>query len=404
MGKVQPDTERIDLVREALTRAGLDGVVCGLPQHVLMLSGYFPVVGSSLAIATRAGKVGLIVPKDEKWLADYGWADHVETFEAGSLKKLTSAVSEVMKPLRKTCRKFGLTRGSIGLETGPTFEPASYVAGHSYLSALRHVLAEVVPNVALSSAHHALTQLRAVLTTFEREHLRLACKVAQCAFEHGARQIRPGQRETEIADLFTAPLKIEGMKEKGVRRAGGEAFCMSGPNSAEASGAFAQSRSRTVRRGDILLIHCNSHVDGYWTDITRTYVLGEPTRRQQKIYDAIFAARSAALGAIHSGITGAAVDHAARSVLSLRGFEKEFLHGLGHGVGLAAINHNARPRLHPKSRDCLYPGMVFNVEPAIYISGYGGARHCDVVAVTQTGAELFTPFCTSPNELWLNPV
>jgi Xaa-Pro aminopeptidase len=404
MRSVQQDMERIDLVREALIRAGLDGVVCGLPQHVLMLSGYFPVVGSSLAIATRTGKVGLIIPKDEKRLSDCGWADHVETFEPGTLKKLASAVSEAMEPLKKMCRKFGLTQGSIGLETGPTFEPASYVAGHSYLGALRHILAEAVPNVALSSAHNALTQLRAVLTTSERERLRLACKVAQRAFEHGAQQIRPGQTETEIADLFTAPLRIEGMKEKGVRRAGGEAFCMSGPNSAEASGAFAQSRSRTVMCGDMLLIHCNSHVDGYWTDITRTYVLGEPTRRQRRIYEAIFAARTAALAAIQTGVTGAQVDDAARSVLSLRGFKKEFRHALGHGVGLASINHNARPRLHPKSRDRLRPGMVFNVEPAVYISGFGGARHCDVVAVTQTGAELLTPFFTNPKELWLSTI
>ena len=156
--------------------------------------------------------------------------------------------------------------------------------------------------------------------------------------------------------------------------------------------------------GDMLLIHCNSHVDGYWTDITRTYVLGEPTRRQQRIYEAIFAARTAAFAAVRAGVTGAQVDAAARSMLSLRGFTKEFRHGLGHGVGLAAINHNARPRLHPKSLDRLRPGMVFNVEPAVYISGFGGVRHCDVVAVKQTGPELLTPFCTSPNELWLSTV
>jgi Xaa-Pro aminopeptidase len=369
-----------------------------------MLSGYFPVVGSSLVVATRTGKVRLIVPKDELQLALCGWADHVETFEPGSLKKTTSAVKEVVAPLKRACRELGLVRGSIGLEAGPTFEPASYVAGHFYLGALRHVLAEAVPKAELSSAYHALVQLRAVLTASERARLRLACEVAQRAFEHGARHIRAGQMETEIADLFTGPLRIEGMKIRGVRRAGGEAFCMSGPNSAEASGAFANSRPRTVTRGDMLLIHCNSHVDGYWTDITRTYVLGEPNRRQRKIYDAIFAARTAALAAIHSGVTGAEVDDAARSVLSFHGFKKEFRHALGHGVGLAAINHNARPRLHPRSRDRLRPGMVFNVEPAVYITGFGGARHCDVVAVTQAGAELLTPFCTSTNDLWLSHV
>lgn len=74
------------------------------------------------------------------------------------------------------------------------------------------------------------------------------------------------------------------------------------------------------------------------------------------------------------------------------GFEEEFRHATGHGVGFAAINHNAPPRIHPKSRDILQPGMVFNIEPGIYIEGVGGMRHCDMVVVTEKGAEVLTPF------------
>jgi Xaa-Pro aminopeptidase len=81
------------------------------------------------------------------------------------------------------------------------------------------------------------------------------------------------------------------------------------------------------------------------------------------------------------------------------GFESEFKHATGHGVGFAAIDHNAMPRIHPKSPDVLESGMVFNVEPAAYSESFGGSRHCDVVTVTRTGYELLTAFWSDPRSL-----
>jgi Xaa-Pro dipeptidase len=167
---------------------------------------------------------------------------------------------------------------------------------------------------------------------------------------------------------------------------------MSGANAALASGAYAHSRAKRIEPGDLVLIHLNSYADGYWTDITRTYSIGKPDERRQEMYDAVFSARQAALRAIHTGVKAAAVDTAARDVLEARGFGPQFKHSTGHGVGFSAITAYAKPRLHPKSDEVLEIGMVFNVEPAIYIDGYGGLRHCDMVAVTEAGAELLTPF------------
>ena len=82
----------------------------------------------------------------------------------------------------------------------------------------------------------------------------------------------------------------------------------------------------------------------------------------------------------------------ARNILDKHGFGSEFTHSTGHNVGFAAIGFNGPPRLHPASPDILEVGMVFNVEPAIYIKGYGGMRHCDVVTVTPNGMELLTPY------------
>jgi Xaa-Pro aminopeptidase len=156
-----------------------------------------------------------------------------------------------------------------------------------------------------------------------------------------------------------------------------------------------------LSKGDLALIHVNSNLRGYWTDITRTYFLGEPDERASAMYNAILAARKAALESIRPGVRAADVDKAARTVMTEHGFGKEFRHPTGHGVGFVAIDHNALPRIHPQSPDVLETGMVFNVEPGIYIEGYGGMRHCDVVAVTETGYEVLTPFHSTVEELTL---
>ena len=95
---------------------------------------------------------------------------------------------------------------------------------------------------------------------------------------------------------------------------------------------------------------------------------------------------------VRPGVRAAEVDAAARNVLTERGFGDGFKHATGNGVGFSAINHLAYPRIHPKSDDMLEVGMTFNIEPAIYIEGFGGARHCDLVTVVAEGMELLTPF------------
>jgi Xaa-Pro aminopeptidase len=214
--------------------------------------------------------------------------------------------------------------------------------------------------------------------------------------------LRTGLTEVEAAALFRTPLSTHGTGRDNVRRADGFVWCMAGPNAARAHAAFACSSDRPLRQGDFILVHCNSYADGFWTDVTRTYFLGPPTERQRRLYEAVLAARAAALAAIRPGVRGAEVDRAARAVLEEWGHGKEFKHSTGHGVGFAAIDHNARPRLHPVSDDLLRPGMTFNVEPAVYFDGYGGLRHCDVVAVTASGVEVLTPFHSTLAELTLS--
>ncbi len=392
------DVDRVGSLRDALRQAGLDALVCALPANVLLLSGYWPVVGTSVAVATRDGGIALLVPEDEQDLAAHGWADEVHTFQPASLDDLRDAAGAVHEPLATAARSLGLTGRRVGYEAGPAFEPASYAALHLYGAGMLEILHRALGTATLVPADDRLATLRSRKTPTEVARIATACGIAGRAFEKGASALRIGLREPEAASRFRAPLG-EGVGVENVRRADGFAWCMSGPNAALASRAYARTRDRQLTAGDLVLVHCNSYADGYWTDITRTFCLGDPDDRQRALYDAVFAARSAALAALRPGVKAADVDAAARAVLRGRGFGKAFRHSTGHGVGFAAIDHNALPRLHPASADTLEPGMVFNVEPAVYFDAYGGLRHCDVVTVTADGFTVLTPFQADPAAL-----
>jgi Xaa-Pro aminopeptidase len=396
---VNADRERVERNTRALRAANLDALVCSLPSNILLLSGYWPVVGTSIAVATREGEVALLVPDDEQQLAGCGWADPVESFKPSSLDELKPLPSAVAPPLKNLLQKLGIYGARIGCDAGLKHVPVSYAAMNLYGAELLRLLRRMVSEAKVMGARTLLAKLKSVLTPRETDRVRLACRIAGEAFRIGARAIASGIEEAELAAHFTSPLSTIGAGIAGVNRAGGFAMCMSGANSAEASGAYARSRSRKLRHGDFVLIHCNSYVDGFWTDLTRTFVIGKPDRKQREVQQAIFDARAAALAAIRPGAHARDVDHAARRVLAEHGFTKEFKHSTGHGVGFAAIDANALPRLHPKSPDVLEPGMVFNVEPAIYIEGWGGARHCDTVVVTDDGVDVLSDFQNSPEGL-----
>ncbi|HTK39176.1 MAG TPA: Xaa-Pro peptidase family protein [Pyrinomonadaceae bacterium] len=389
-----PDNERISRSRLALKDAKFDALACALPGNVLLLSGYWPVIGTSIAVFSSDGGVTLLVPNDEKQLAEGGWADEVITFSTGSLGKLKSLAEAVEPALKKIGIRF--TNAKIGFENGPANEPVSYASMNYYGAAIKDLLHSTFPGAWLVPADETLSRLRAVLTPDEIDRTRNACSIAADAFAAGSTNICEGMAEKEIAAAFWRKLSLTD------GRAGGFTFCMSGENSYEAFAAFQLSGARCVQTGDLALVHCNSFVNGFWTDISRTYCIGEPDKKKQKMYEAVFASLDAAIAAIRPGAAASAVDRAAREVLTERGFGAEFKHGLGHGVGFDAIDHNAPPRLHPASTDVLETGMVLNVEPAIYIEGYGGMRHCDMVAVGTRGVEILTDFQRTPAEMVVN--
>ena len=144
---------------------------------------------------------------------------------------------------------------------------------------------------------------------------------------------------------------------------------------------------RTIVAGDTVVIDVGALVDGYHSDMTRSYVIGEPTAQQREIYDLVQGSQTAGLEALRNGVTAPAVDSACRDVFDAAGYGDWYLHGTGHGVGLEIHE----PPFHSQvSDEVIQTGNVVTIEPGLYRQGFGGIRIEDLVVVTSDGHRVLT--------------
>ncbi len=201
-----------------------------------------------------------------------------------------------------------------------------------------------------------------------------AVRRAEVSLREMKKYIRAGARECDLALMLEFL-----MREKGARKAAFDSIIASGRNGAL---PHASVTGRRIRQGDLITIDFGAEADGYCSDITRTYCVGKPSGRQREIHALVLNAQTTAIRAIASGASCFDVDAAARNTIRNAGHGEHFGHGTGHGIGLMV--HEA-PSLSPLSKDRLVPGMVFTVEPGVYVPGWGGVRIEDMVALPGTG-------------------
>jgi Xaa-Pro aminopeptidase len=224
---------------------------------------------------------------------------------------------------------------------------------------------EIVPTTGL------VERLRSIKEPEELESIINAVALADSALEQTKASIRPGITEKELAWEIEKLLHQEG--SEGVAF---EIIVASGPNAAL---PHARPAERRIRFGEPVLIDMGARVHGYCSDLSRTFFLGEAGKPLGQVYDIVFKAQVAAIEGVQSGMSGAEADGLARSVIEQAGYKENFGHGLGHGVGLAA---HELPTLSPASLSSLADGMVFTIEPGIYLPGWGGVRIEDIVVLT----------------------
>ncbi|MEV6768995.1 Xaa-Pro peptidase family protein [Nocardia sp. NPDC051030] len=224
-------------------------------------------------------------------------------------------------------------------------------------------------------------QLRMVKDDFEVGRLRAACDAADIALatllERGG--LRPGRTERQVAR------ELEWlMFEHGADAIAFETIVATGANSAV---PHHRPTEAVLATGDFVKLDFGAMIGGYHSDMTRTYVLGQPSDWQREIYDLVKESQRAGREALTPGAATRAVDAASRSVIAAAGYGELFVHGLGHGVGLQI--HEA-PGIAKTGTGTLLEGVAVTVEPGVYFPGRGGVRIEDTLVVRQGGPELLT--------------
>jgi len=220
------------------------------------------------------------------------------------------------------------------------------------------------------STENLVEQLRAVKDADEIAAMERVVALGDAAFNHAAALIRPGWTELQAVRAI----------ENYIKDHGGEGTSFTTIVAGGARGAMPHARAGhdLLREGEGVVIDMGALLDGYCSDMTRTIFLGTPDARFNAIYDIVLTAQQTAEVLIEPGMTGEMAHRIAHKVIEEAGYGEHFGHGLGHGIGLQI--HEA-PWLKATSDSVLQEGMVFSVEPGIYISGWGGVRIEDLVVL-----------------------
>ena len=238
----------------------------------------------------------------------------------------------------------------------------------------------MVGRLTVKSATPVTAGCRMIKSAHEIDLMRLANAATLEAYEWSWRQLKDGMTQREFGALISAAYQQLGFP--------GEASVMVGASSALPHGS---AQPQIIREGQIILIDDGCTVEGYQSDISRSFVLGKPTDKMRRVFDIVHQAQSAALKTARPGVAAGDVDAAARNVITAAGYGpdyKYFTHRVGHGIGM---DGHEWPYLVRGNKLLLAPNMTFSDEPGIYIPGEFGIRLEDDMHITENGAELFTP-------------
>ena len=293
---------------------------------------------------------------------------------------LTQSEQQVPDLPRVIERASGLALAARASKDAAEHGRTGYESGHVVVDEL-DALTAAAEGVELVRASGLVERLRLVKDDSEVEALRMACAAADRALadllQHGGLAV--GRTEREIARDLDGRVLDHGAE--------GPAFDTIVAVGAHSAVPHHRPTDTPLRAGDLVKIDFGARVDGYHSDMTRTLVAGPPADWQRELYDLVASAQAAGRAALRVGAAVREVDAAARGVIERAGHGEEFLHGLGHGVGLEI---HEGPALARTGEGTLSAGMAVTVEPGVYLPGRGGVRIEDTFVVRDRGPELLT--------------
>ena len=346
---------RLSDLREWIAHHGLEAGYVTSPVSIAYLTGFRADPHERLmALAVRADGATLVVPALERERA----ASNSEQAAVLAWRDGEDPYALVREALGE-CARLGVEKEHL---TVLAAEALSSVVG-------ARQLIDVAPEI---------RRLRRTKSQGELEKLARACAITDSVAEELMVGLRPGQSELALAVRIGAAI--------GERDAAPsfETSVQSGPNSAM---PHHDPGGRKLEAGDLVLFDFGAAFEGYRADLTRMAVVGEPTARQREIYSVVLQAHDAAIEAVRPGATTGQVDAAARGVIEAAGFGEYFFHRVGHGLGLET---HEDPSLDPGSSTALEVGMVFTIEPGVYVPGWGGIRIEDDVVVEPGGCRVLS--------------
>lgn len=258
---------------------------------------------------------------------------------------------------------------------------AKVVGYEDEISISSYLLLKGCYNAEFVSASKELREKRSVKTEDEIKKIANAQVIAQKSLQSVVPLIKVGVTERDIAAEL-----LYSMQKLGAENYSFETIVAFGENSAV---PHHRTGNKKLEKNDLILIDMGAKADGYCSDMTRTFCLGEPKDELKKIHSIVLESQLYALENIRAGITGKEADSFAREYITSKGYGEYFGHSLGHGVG---VEIHEFPRLSSLSDDILKPNMIVTCEPGIYIEGLGGVRIEDILVVKENGILNLTNF------------
>ncbi|RFU65994.1 M24 family metallopeptidase [Peribacillus glennii] len=355
--------ERIAALQEWLTQNTIDAALITAPENVFYLSGFLSDPHERLLALA-------IFPDAEPFLA----CPQMETEDARNSGWDGEIIgySDIEDPWDKV--KKSVADRSISIKRLAIEKEHMNVERFEKVNAIFSV-PDIFP------AEEKMRQLRMVKTEDELAMIREACRLADFAIEVGVNEISEGKTEMAILAAIEYELKKAGITEMSF-----STMVLTGINAASPHGTPGMTK---VRHGDLVLFDLGVVYEGYCSDITRTVAFGDINEKQREIYDTVLQAQEAAVAASMAGTSCSEIDLTARRIISEKGYGEYFPHRLGHGLGISVHEFPSLTETNPL---ILQPGMVFTIEPGIYVPDVAGVRIEDDILITDEGYEILTKY------------
>jgi Xaa-Pro aminopeptidase len=349
--------ERLAAAQAAAQDAGLDALLVTPGADLRYLTGYQaqPLERLTCLVVPAGGEPFLVVPRLEQPAA--------EASPAGSLGIEITGFAETDDAYELIARRL------------PVGTRRFAVDNHMWAEKLL-AFQDALPGAQAGLAGDVLSVLRMRKSPAEIEALRRAGAAIDRVHRRMGEWLRAGRTEREVAADIAAAIVAAG------HAAADFVIVGSGPNGAS---PHHEVSDRVIAPGDPVVVDIGGTTpDGYCSDSTRTYAVGEPPREFRELYEVLLAAQSAQTDAVRPGITAEQLDAVGRDRIAAAGYGEHFIHRTGHGIGLET---HEEPYIVAGSARVLEPGMAFSVEPGIYLPGRFGARIEDIAVCTEDGGE-----------------